>query len=477
MVAARLHDLLDGHRVVLLNRSATYAVGIAGHVPLAAICTLEDGTEFGELSEKLQTPILSGYPTGMPRILFPDESIERVLPVVGHRLSELLVSEQRRTWLWCPRPCVSAWEFANQHGLGNLCMEPELARKLQDKRYSLPLLASLGLEVAKGDWLLPGNVLFGALRDRFGLPFVAQVPVGVAGAGTTIVRGEADWGKACARSGGEALWCAPYIGDVSVNVNGVVTSAGVFVGWPSVQLTSMEFCCALPAAYCGNDYAAAEWLSEKEHQEIRDQMLRVGEWLAGGGYDGVFGMDLVRGDTGRFHPVDLNARWQGSTALLAQGESEAGMIPLAASALASSMGVLNPQEARRFMDCAPRISASFFALRAPREDVRCTRSLAAGVYSLSEGIRGQLSHLRDGFHLGDLRSNDEFLLGGGMPEAGQLMSPGAMLLRVTLRRPVCLPGLCDYQPCVKPLVKAIYGALALAPATPGIDSASTFVMH
>jgi len=178
------------------------------------------------------------------------------------------------------------------------------------------------------------------------------------------------------------------------------------------------------------DYALASAL-----EEVRRQTERIGQWLVSLGYRGLFGLDFVFDPaTWKAFAVDLNPRWQGSTALLTQAEWRAGRLPLAAAELAYRLGVLEEAEIRK------RQEAFFQPVRAAQMSLRwhrpgwwkVTGELEPGVYS----VRPQVRYLRPGASLYDCGAPEEILVTGGAPRRGVWIGPGAHLLRVYSEQPV-----------------------------------------
>jgi hypothetical protein len=472
MALAQYADLFRGRRVFSLNRSATYAIGTGETIPFAGILSMDRGAEFPLIAEHLATRILCWDPVPGARIAQPDEAIEHVLPALASSFHAWLAESSPPAALWCPRLCRSAWHFAEDHGLVNLCPQPALTAWLRDKQNVLPALASIGIPILEGAWIQPSSDGFGPLRNRFGLPFVVQTNTSDSGLGTTIVHREADLYAAFARAGSASLWAARFASNLSMNINACVTAQDVFVAYPSVQLTGLSFGLAAMPRYCGNDYAATKWLPATAVRDLSEQTHRIGVWLLSLGYRGIFGLDFVMDNDGRFHPVDLNPRWQGSTALLAQAQSIEGQVPLPVLSIADQLDLLPRAELVSLAaPCAQPIEASQFFLHSPAAPTRCAGAPLPGVYELGESLRWHSS----GCHLRDLPSSRHLLAGGGVPEAGTLLAPSIPILRVFRRGPVLQPDLTQHQPWAAHAANALYAHLQLteiAGAAPAVATGS-----
>jgi predicted ATP-grasp superfamily ATP-dependent carboligase len=209
------------------------------------------------------------------------------------------------------------------------------ARRLGDKTFQRELFRALGLRVPEWAALSATELRSGAFARPCTLPAVAQPVRGTRG--IDVYRFER-WEEAARIAerwpAEEPLLVSRWIDGVSVNVNAVVGRENVCVAWPSVQILAPPGCCdaGWPFAYCGNDYAAAEDLPVRAHDLLCAALERLGPALRREGFLGLYGLDLVW-DGSAWWLLELNPRFQGSTALLARLEREAGVAPLVAAHL------------------------------------------------------------------------------------------------------------------------------------------------
>jgi hypothetical protein len=128
---------------------------------------------------------------------------------------------------------------------------------------------------------------------------------------------------------------------VPVNVGGCVFADGtVRLHPPSVQLIGVPALTHRPFGYCGNDFDAIRRLSEGALAALDAMTREVGAWLHEERYLGAFGLDaLVRGDEVTF--LEVNPRFQGSTALGADLALELGEPSLYLDALAAHLGLVS----------------------------------------------------------------------------------------------------------------------------------------
>lgn len=137
---------------------------------------------------------------------------------------------------------------------------------------------------------------------------------------------------------------SPYLEDsLPLNVGGTVWRDGVTVHRPSVQLIGIPSCVTRPFGYCGNDFAAASLLEAGVLDQIEQSTQTVGNWLAGFGYRGTFGVDFLMHEGVPLF-TEVNARFQGSTHASCQLSIENGESCLMLEHIAAVLGLPAPQQ-------------------------------------------------------------------------------------------------------------------------------------
>ena len=221
----------------------------------------------------------------------------------------------------------------------------ELGIRLFHKRRLHEVLEDLDLPRLPGSWLRLSETAFSSLERRFGTPIVVQEAHGASGSGTTFVRNVGEFQLVAARLTEKLVWVAPYVGRLTLNVAAVALPNDVVVGHPSIQLAGLVPLTTTNAIYCGNDYASAANLGSSLMAGVREQTERIGGWLDRLGFHGFFGVDFViDSSSGSPVAVDLNPRWQGSTAIATQAELLANRLPRAVAELAWKLKLLSASE-------------------------------------------------------------------------------------------------------------------------------------
>ena len=124
-----------------------------------------------------------------------------------------------------------------------------------------------------------------------------------------------------------------------LNVGGCVFGGGEVTLHPaSLQLIGVRGATSRRFGYCGNDFAAFANISGDIQAEIDDSTRMIGRWLGTRGYLGAFGVDYLLHE-GWLYFAEVNARFQGSTALTVALSAGAGECDILLDHLAANLGV------------------------------------------------------------------------------------------------------------------------------------------
>lgn len=143
------------------------------------------------------------------------------------------------------------------------------------------------------------------------------------------------------------LAVAPYLeGNVPLNVNACLFPDGsVTLHAPSFQLIGLRACTGRTFGYCGNDFARVRDLDVKVLDALEDLVLQAGRWLHKERYVGVFGVDALL-HNGRIYLAEINARFQGSSAVAADLAVQMDLPDLFADQLAAFLDLDAPPPIR-----------------------------------------------------------------------------------------------------------------------------------
>ena len=458
-----LRELLNDRRIHWQGFFGSYAVGLDRLFPIASVSCLDHGAEFESVAATTGIRFVAAEEPGTRRRNWIGSGIDAVLERREHEIEMLLAAGDAGTWRVVSSPPSARLEsLCRRHGIRYAGPPAASTALFAHKRVLFQALEILGLPHAAGRWVRLGEARYSELANELGARFVAQAGLGGAGSNTLLVGSASDLARAAARFAGEEVHVAPHLGSRSLNVNAAVIGGVVCVGPPNVQLAGVARLGAPWGGYCGNDYGAARSLEPSITGDVREQTARIGEWLARRDFEGLFGLDFVIGDEdGRARAVDLNPRWQGSTALSTQAEHAAGRLPLAAAELAWRCGAIDLDTIRAGRDQFARpLDGAHMCLRHPgRVPHVVPARIEPGVYRC-----GRPELVRSAFRLDDCEDDGEWLLTGGVPLPGTVIEPGAWLVRAMTRSPLAGRDSADLVPWADETAAAIYEMFGLSGA-------------
>lgn len=160
------------------------------------------------------------------------------------------------------------------------------------------------------------------------------------GAGLTLVRTAEELAKAWRPLSEGFLAAAPFLWPhTPLNLHACVFADGsVTLHTPSFQLLGIPGCTSRTFGYCGNDFGAVLQLDTKQVHELERIALTAGRWLAAKGYLGAFGIDAMV-HLGQVYLVEINPRFQGSSAMSARIDAAQDRPDIFLSHLAAFFGI------------------------------------------------------------------------------------------------------------------------------------------
>ena len=461
-------DLFGGRRVFFQAFFGGYALGLDRVCPIEAVACMDDGADFdlpGGIGRHQVCSVEAGSGRrrnwiGVPIGAIADARVAAMAAVL---------SRDPASWLVTSQPtCDRLQALCRELGCRYVGTDARVAAGLAHKARLFECLEALQLPRVPGRWLGRARPAWSEVSAEWGRDLVIQRPEGYAGIGTARARDAHGWAAALARLGDGELWVAPHLGALSLNINAAVVGGVAVAGFPSVQVTGLAELGAGWGGYGGNDFSAATALDRELVEDVQEQTARVAGWMGALGFEGLCGLDFVVDPaSGRAVAVDLNPRWQGSTALATQAELADGRLPLAAAGLAAQAGLLDASElgARADVFRAPLRGSQLnlrAVLAAPTATVRGARPGARPSGSRSGDVA-----VRPASCLDELR-DDEHLLTGGVPRPGVIVEPGAWIGRIVSRRAALEPDGLRLRPWARAALDDYLSELGLpvAPVAP-----------
>lgn len=151
--------------------------------------------------------------------------------------------------------------------------------------------------------------------------FVIQRDFSCGGSGTFLVSCADNFSNMPELPENEMCMVTPFQAhSISVNIHSVIYAEDIVLFSPSIQIIDHDHTCL---EYLGADYSAYRTLSEEEQQKVTQSAYAVCNFLQALGYRGVCGIDMLLSD-GNCYFMEINARFQASSALLNRNLAESG---------------------------------------------------------------------------------------------------------------------------------------------------------
>jgi hypothetical protein len=343
-----------------------------------------------------------------------------------------------------------------------------MSELLNRKTWVRRRLKALGVPVIPGDEVRLSPDLFSGLVHRYGMPLVVSLDQSAAGSGVHLIESEQQFRAVAAANLGAPASVMQYIDGKSMSLTGVRTQDYVILGEPSLQVIGQPSLTNLSFGWCGNDFSG-EHLTDHEVEQMRDMQTRIGEWLGElrvgdqKGFHSIFGVDYIS-DGENVYFTEINPRFLGTTALVADRQQEMGKIPVSFFHLVPHLPdvYLDDEFVDEYNRRSDPLNVSQLCLHnVVGEDVIVESSIEPGRYILD---RGQLRFLGPAQKLAETESYDEVVITGEIPVEGtHLLRNSDEICKVYTYRPVLGRDGRTLNWQAEELVKAIQNSFRLSP--------------
>jgi predicted ATP-grasp superfamily ATP-dependent carboligase len=343
-----------------------------------------------------------------------------------------------------------------------------ITEMLNRKSWVRRQLKQLGVPVIPGSEVRLAPWQFATLARRHGLPLVISLDHSAAGSGVHLAHDEADFRALADAHLGAAASVMRFIDGRSLSMAGVRTDETVLLGEPSLQVIGQPGLTNLSFGWCGNDFCGRH-LQEHEVDQMRAIQSRVGDWLGDlcvgsqCGFRGIFGVDFIS-DGEHVYFTEINPRFLGTTALMADRQQELGRIPMSFLHMVPFLPDMTVDEdfAEEYNAAAEPLEVSQLCLHnVAGEDMVVEQAIEPGRYSFSD--RG-LEFLGPAERLSQTEAYDEIVISGEIPVEGtNLLRQSDEICKVYTYEPVLGPDGRSLTPRARRLVDAIQAGFTLRP--------------
>lgn len=301
-----------------------------------------------------------------------------------------------------------------------------LKTRLDDKVAFRQEAENRGIAVAPGETIPIGDLSV-ELIQKWGPRIIVNEQIGSSGNQTHLIETPDELTtlkKSLIEKSGEStpIIVCRFLSGPAIGAAAIVFRGRTKMSYPSAMITGLPGSSMHRFDYAGSDYGAFHRLSGPAREKIRAHTLNIGEWAAGLGYKGLFGVDFVVHD-GEPYALELNPRLLGTSQLMTELElHENPGPPTIYWHLAELLGAGTLED-----ETSPeleRIGASSLhgfqlLLRNTRpHPVRIQHAIKPGIYTLS---REAPDFVRDGDRIADLEGPEEILVTCSPPETGTVV--------------------------------------------------------
>jgi ATP-grasp domain-containing protein len=311
----------------------------------------------------------------------------------------------------------------------NICLPSDKKNIFDDKIMLNQWQKWLDLPVIPSSIELLGDIDFSTLNRKYGNQIVLKFPIGSAGGKVFFIEDFNSFRDLQVMNSSSTVLVQKYVSGIPINLQGVITANTIFWAPPSIQVIGSPECTNNRFEWCGNDFGTSSYLSQADISKLIGIAERIVRELKSDGYVGIIGLDFLFDMNARIpYLLEINPRFQGSTALLTQLEFLNDFPPLLAEQIKAFDGYCPfPADTRKGSGRFDQNGSQVIIHNKNKLPVRVISTLPFGVYSFDSQSRSVV-YERKGFTLFDIKSDHEFVVSGGVPISGQIIMPGAPML-------------------------------------------------
>ncbi len=305
--------------------------------------------------------------------------------------------------------------------------------EMDNKAFLREILDKCGLRKIPGEICSLKGKGYAEFRKRYGNRIAIQLLQSGGGKGTFFVRSARDFGRARKKfsDSGEVL-VTRFIEGPSPSLTGCVTRHGVIYTNLQYQLLDIPEVMNPEVGngvFCGHDWTSSDDFTPEVQKQAYDYAEKIGNYLKGMGYRGIFGLDMViDGQENRIYVTELNPRLLGSFPLITMVHLRNSETPLIMFHIMEFLEIDYEMNLEKINELVKKTKKGTHLILYNKwgKVMRNRDSLRPGFYSVKDG---KLAYRRPGHRLEDLRE-DEFLVADDPPFRNTPFRPHERILRI-----------------------------------------------
>ncbi|MBF0551120.1 MAG: ATP-grasp domain-containing protein [Deltaproteobacteria bacterium] len=445
------------------------------------VVAFKDSNEVRRMERYLKVFCLERELKGQP---LPDrDEVNTVFFLEHPKVFDLLSTLKGETCLIVYQSYPEVEEISRRHGWRVVGNPSNIRKPIENKKIFREVLKKLDLPIIPGENVSLKKPL--TLADyqgfilKYGPKLVFQLPdiPRGGGRGTFFIFSEDDFLEFVRAVGGgsyrgeeiHSVNVTTYKSGQPASVAVCLTRSGTLFSALQSQILDVPNVIRVKqgnGVFCGHSWDYEQFSPELNSQAERI-VLKVGEYLQGQGYRGIFGIDFIaQEDEGRVYPVECNARYTGAFPMLSLLHIKNGLVPL------DAFHILEFLDADVEIDVdklnatyRKRMKGSHIILFNKKNMPQTVNgNLRAGLYRFHRSD-GHIDYLKDEITFQDMNNDDEFIVTDGVPHIGEVLPSKdefSRICRILFPYPIT-ESANHLKPEVMTIIDQVYHQLDLRP--------------
>jgi len=307
------------------------------------------------------------------KILADKEAIKYIREKSGNKKANIITFK--------PSPMIQ--KICDENSFKYVGNDWKLNRKLEDKiefvgitkKLKIPNAESRIIKLDKDNFSLKATFRNVTFKEKF----IIQLPRGFSGKTTFLIESKKDLNKILEKYKNRKIKISKYLEGRTWTINACVAKNKMLISQPIFQITGLTAYNKNKFGTCGNDYTYGKKLSNKEKEKIFSYTKKIGKYLKGLKYKGIFGLDFIVSND-EVNLIEINPRLVASipvfTKLQIQNKERSFLLSHILEFI-NNDGVLDNR--------ADSFNASQLVIRNIKsKPIKITKNLKSGIYEIKK---------------------------------------------------------------------------------------------
>ena len=341
------------------------------------------------------------------KILADKEVIKYIKEKSGNKKANIITFK--------PSPMIQ--KICDENSFKYMGNDWKLNRKLEDKIEFVGITKKLKIPNAESRIIKveENNLAEYSCRLKNKNKFIIQLPRGFSGKATFLIESKKDLNKILKKYKNRKIKISKYLEGKTWTINACVAKNKTLISQPIFQITGLTAYNKNKFGTCGNDYTYGKKLSNKEKEKIFSYTKKIGKYLKGLKYKGIFGLDFIVNSNNEVHLIEINPRLVASIPVFTKLQIQNKEMPFLLS------HILKFTSSRQFLSegdidqCRLQIkvkpnnfNASQLIIRNIKsKPIKIIKNLKAGIYEIK---KDKLIFKEEAYYVNRCLKENEFLI-------------------------------------------------------------------